>query len=93
MSWTASAIVTDADTTALEEVIAKNNALYMPPPNDAMLAQQEFAVSIVQEAFEAEVVEGTYNVSLNGHSNPDQENDRKSLGISFSPTVIAQAVE
>lgn len=94
MSWLANAIVTDGDTTELAAIIEGNNELYYPQPvPPSMLSQQEFALEVVQNAFEVEVVEGTYSVNIGGHTNPDQENDRKSLNISFSPTVLATEMD
>lgn len=90
VSWLANAIVTDGDTDELAAVIEGNNKLYYPQPvPPSMLEQQEFLLEVVQNAFEVEAVEGTYSVNIGGHSNPDQENDRKSLNVSFSPTVLA----
>lgn len=94
MSWMANAIVTDGDTDALEGILAGNNELYYPPLiPESMIEQQTFALEMVTSAFECGVVEGTYNVSISGHSNPDQENDRKSLAVTFSPTVLATELE
>lgn len=96
MSWFANALITDNDAVdKLREIVDNNNANCTPPPSDSMKEQQEFALNVVAQAFDESVLdEGAYNVSISGHSNPDQENDRKSLGISFSPaTTPVESVE
>jgi hypothetical protein len=84
MSWFAAGIVVDGDTSELEKVLEANDQHF----NDEMREQQQFAMNVVAEAFEALVVEGAYSVSLTGHSNSEQENDRKSLSMTFSPTTL-----
>lgn len=83
MSWYVSASVVDGNTEALREV-AEN--YFSANGNESMKEQAEFAIGVVESAFEAEVVEGLYNVSISGHTDPEQENDRKSLNISFNPS-------
>lgn len=87
MSWSASALVVDGDTHKLEEVFeSQRQGDYYN--NDEMENQKSFVIETIQNAFETEVVEGAYNVYCGGHSDSSQENDRKSLNISMTPTEI-----
>lgn len=88
MSWSVYAMVEDGDVAELFEKIDANNATAYPQPvNSSVLDQQKFVVDVIQQAFESEVVDGLYSVSVGGHSNPDYPDDRKSLSIVFSPSV------
>lgn len=80
MSWFASGVVVNGDTTALEDFFNKVD----PEPNESSRDQFNFALEVITNAFDAEIVEGAYSVSCSGHSNPDAENDRKSFSLSFS---------
>lgn len=87
MSWSTSQVVVDGDTTKLEESFATN------PVNESAKSQQAFALNVIREAFDSDVVSGAYNVSASGHSDPTVDSDRKSFSLSFSPTTVAVVAE
>lgn len=86
MSWSTSQVVVDGDTSKLEEALTATQV------NESAKAQQVFAIDLIQEAFASGVVDGAYNVSVSGHSDPEQENDRKSFSLSFNPTTVSEVV-
>lgn len=93
MSWYVNAVLSGADDIdKLSELINKNNDNYTQQPiPETMVEQQLFTIEMVKSAFESGVLDdGAYSVTVNGHTNPEQEGDRKSLGISFSPTTVVE---
>lgn len=82
MSWSTSAIVDDGNTSDLEDAFAANYS----DSNASVQEQFEFVLNTIHEAFDAGVVDGLYSVSCSGHSDPEQENDRKYIALSLNPT-------
>lgn len=69
---------------------AWSDSLTWSPPHESLAEgpakQAEFALRGISAAFAEGIVDGAYNVSIHGHDNPENEGDRKSFGITFSPT-------
>lgn len=55
--------------------------------DEAPKKQADFALKTIGAAFADGVIEGKYSCSISGHDNPEQENDRKSFSMSFSPVA------
>lgn len=83
MSWSVSGIVDDGNTEELEQNFNNNH----PSSTDDVREQFNFVLTVVSDAFDEGVVEGYYNVSASGHTDPTTEGDRKSLSLSFTPYV------
>lgn len=85
MSWNARGII-EGETG--EDGAWSDELTVIPAEEDlaeAPAKQLEFARSVIGSAFSNAVLEGKYSVSLSGHDDPNQENGRKSLSMSFSP--------
>lgn len=96
MSWSVYGAVEEGDTHLLEEEYAHNKTVNDSFSNNYNFdtdEQFEFCLTVVKEAFESGIVDGAYSVSVSGHSDPNDENDRKSISIAFSPVYGANPVE
>lgn len=87
MSWSFSGVVSDGDTSKIEENFAANAV------SESAAAQRAFALNMIKEAFDSGVVDGAYSLSVSGHSDPDTEGDRKSFSLSFSPVAAAVVMQ
>lgn len=88
MSWNASGVI-EGEAESLDAV-DPSGLTFSPPREDLKESaeeQVEFVLDTLSEGFSRGVIDGKYSVSLSGHSDPDQENDRKRLSIALNPTT------